>query len=92
MFRFAYANMNSVSCAAAANCAEATSSCAAANTNNTMMNTAMDAAFAASICIIGMIISICLISLSILSLRVLGLSILGLIIIYRAGVLGKTQA
>lgn len=86
MFRFAYANMNSVSTAAAA-CAEGVSSCAAANTNNTMMNIAMDAAFAASISII-----LALGLIGIISLRVLGLSILGLIIIRRAGVLGKTQA
>lgn len=84
MFRFAYANMNSVSAsAAAANCAEAVSSCAA-NTcaGNAANMLKMDAALAASISICSLL----------LDLRVLGLSILGLIIIRRAEALGRSQA
>ncbi len=83
MFRFAYANMNSVSTAAAAR-AEGVSSCAAANTNGTMMNFAMDAALAASISVI---LSIGLIG--IISIRVLALSLLGLIIILPHTALGE---
>lgn len=81
MFRFADTKVNNGSCAAAANCAEATFSCAAANTNNGMNSKAMDAVFAASI----------LICLPIFGLRVLVLSILGLILSHAA--LGmKSQA
>ena len=81
MFRFTYAKVNNGSCAAAANCAEAASSCAAANTNDMMDSKVMDAVFAASI----------LICLSIYGLRVLALSILGLILSHAA--LGmKSQA
>ena len=65
MFRFADTKVNNGSCAAAANRAEATFSCAAANTNNGMNSKVMDAVFAASILI---------------CLRVLGLSICGMII------------
>ena len=79
MFRFADTKVNNGSCAAAANRAEAASSCAAANTNNGMNSKVMDAVFAASI----------LICLPIL--RVLVLSILGLILSHAA--LGmKSQA
>lgn len=65
MFRFADTKVNNGSCAAAANRAEATFSCAAANTAAMNANIAMDAALAASI---------------LLCLRVLGLSICGMII------------
>ena len=51
MFRFADTKVNNGSCAAAANRAEATFSCAAANTNNGMNSKVMDAVFAASILI-----------------------------------------
>ena len=79
MFRFAYANQNNA--AASAMCAEAASSCAAANTTNGMNSKVMDAVFAASI----------LICLPIFGLRVLVLSILGLILSHAA--LGmKSQA
>ena len=81
MFRFADTKVNNGSCAAAANCAEATFSCAAANTNNGMNSRVMDAVYAASI----------LICLPIFGLRVLVLSILGLILSHAA--LGmKSQA
>lgn len=81
MFRFADTKMNNGSCAAAANRAEATFSCAAANTNNGMNSKVMDAVYAASI----------LICLPIFGLRVLVLSILGLILSHAA--LGmKSQA
>ena len=81
MFRFADTKVNNGSCAAAANCAEATFSCAAANTNNGMNSKVMDAVFATSI----------LICLPIFGLRVLVLSILGLILSHAA--LGmKSQA
>ena len=62
MFRFADTKVNNGSCAAAANRAEATFSCAAANTNNGMNSKVMDAVFAASI----------LICLPIFGLRVIG--------------------
>lgn len=64
MFRFAYAKVNDGMTAAAC-CAEAASSCTAANTAAMNANIAMDAALAASI---------------LLCLRVLGLSIYGVII------------
>ena len=81
MFRFADTKVNNGSCAAAANRAEATFSCAAANTNNGMNSKVMDAVYAASI----------LICLPIFGLRVLVLSILGLILSHAA--LGmKSQA
>ena len=81
MFRFADRILNNGSCAAAANRAEATFSCAAANTNNGMNSKVMDAVFATSI----------LICLPIFGLRVLVLSILGLILSHAA--LGmKSQA
>ena len=81
MFRFADTKVNNGSCAAAANHAEATFSCAAANTNNGMNSKVMDAVNAASI----------LICLPIFGLRVLVLSILGLILSHAA--LGmKSQA
>jgi hypothetical protein len=48
MFRFADTKVNNGSCAAAANRAEATFSCAAANTNNGMNSKVMDAVYAAS--------------------------------------------
>ena len=68
MFRFADTKVNNGSCAAAANRAEATFSCAAANTNNGMNSKVMDAVYAASI----------------FGLRVLVLSILGLILSHAA--------
>ena len=78
MFRFADTKVNNGSCAAAANRAEATFSCAA---NNGMNSKVMDAVYAASI----------LICLPIFGLRVLVLSILGLILSHAA--LGmKSQA
>ena len=81
MFRFADTKVNNGSCADAANRAEATFSCAAANTNNGMNSKVMDAVFAAAI----------LICLPIFGLRVLVLSILGLILSHAA--LGmKSQA
>ena len=81
MFRFADTKVNNGSCAAAANRAEAASSCAAADTNNGMNSKVMDAVYAASI----------LICLPIFGLRVLVLSILGLILSHAA--LGmKSQA
>ena len=80
MFRFADTKVNNGSCAAAANRAEATFSCAAANTNHGNSKV-MDAVYAASI----------LICLPIFGLRVLVLSILGLILSHAA--LGmKSQA
>ena len=80
MFRFADTKVNNGSCAAAANRAGATFSCAAAN-NNGMNSKVMDAVYAASI----------LICLPIFGLRVLVLSILGLILSHAA--LGmKSQA
>ena len=82
MFRFAYTKMNNGSCTAAADRAEAASSCAAANTAEMKSILVMDAAVAASI----------LICLSVLGLRVLGLSILGIIICYCFKALGRTQA
>lgn len=82
MFRFAYAKMNNGMTAAAANCAEAASSCAAANTNDMMKNKVMDAALAASILIISLRIDI---------LRVWVLGILGLLILAGAAHGRKTQ-
>ena len=80
MFRFADTKVNNGSCAAAANRAEATFSCAAAHTKNGNSKV-MDAVYAASI----------LICLPIFGLRVLVLSILGLILSHAA--LGmKSQA
>ena len=81
MFRFADTKVNNGSCAVAANRAEATFSCAAANTNNGMNSKVMDAVFAAPI----------LMCLPIFGLRVMVLSILVLILSHAA--LGmKSQA
>ena len=79
MFRFADTKVNNGSCAAAANRAEAASSCVAANTNNGMNSKVMDAAKTASI----------LICLPIIGLRVLVLSTLGLML--SQAVLGRKQ-